>query len=643
MKLIIIILLLSLNASATTYYVSNTGSDAANGTSTGTAWQTMAKVNSSTFTAGDFILFKKGDSWNERLSPPSSGSAGNVITYGAYGTGAAPIITGFQTLSGWTNSGNIWSSTFSNSVRYQNTVYINGSLRAKGRYPNNSYLTFTSHSAKNQITGALTGTPNYTGGNVVIRNNKWTLDRLWITSQSSGTINFTPDVYYSLTDGYGYFISNIESVLDTLNEYCYDTTTKVVKVYATSQPTVKASSLDTLVFLNSKNYITFDGIDFEGSNLVSILANSSSHVTITNCNFNNSGGDGIAGESSTFLTITNNSFSKIFNCALQLSNAFTGTAGCNDAIITGNTVRNIGIYQGMGKNRFGTYTGLNVPGDRSKIKNNDIDSIGYIGISFLGADVLVKNNVVSNFCFVKDDGGGIYTWQGTGQRLRDTVRGNIVFNGRTAFGGTPFEDTATAGIYMDNETTGALIDSNTVYNTPMAGIYLHLTHKIILRNNNVFCDIPVYIQIADSTNSKNNTFAKPAGINANIHMRYFPYFVSSDSNNYYNAYDTNKIFTYYLIAQNYSLKRWQDSTGFDLNSKRKPSGITSATPILKVNSTAITSAYSLTGTYKDFNGNLYYSRITLPPYSSMLLFKNDGDLPPPTQNTINVKFKRVIN
>jgi hypothetical protein len=644
MRLIFIILLFSFNASATTYYVSNSGSDAANGTSTGTAWQTIAKVNSSTFSAGDFILFEKGGSWNESLNPPSSGSSGNVITFGSYGTGANPMITGFQTLSGWTNVGDIWSSTFTNSVRYQNTVYINGAIRAKGRYPNNSYLTFTSHSGTSQITGSLTGTPNYTGGEVVIRNNKWTLDRLWITSQSGGTINFSPSVYYSLTDNDGYFISNIESVLDTLNEYCYDTTTKIIKVYATTQPTVKASSLDTLVFFNSKNYITIDGIDFEGGNTVDILVNSSSHITITNCNISNSGGDGIAGESSTFLTITNNGFSKILNGAAQLSNAYTGVAGCNDAIVTGNTLRNIGIYQGMGKNRFATYTGLNVPGDRSKIKNNVVDSTGYIGISFLGADVLVKNNVVSNFCFVKDDGGGIYTWQGTGARLRDTVKSNIVFDGRMAIeGNNKYWDTATFGIYMDNETTGFLIDSNTVYNIPAAGVFLHITHKITLRSNNVLTNRPFYIEIGDSTVLKNNAFVKLGGAYANMYLRYFPYITISDSNYYYNGNDTNKILTYYLINQHYSLKRWQDSTGFDINSKRKPTGITSADPILKTNSTSASASYSLVGTYRDFNDNLYYNSITLAPYSSMVLFKNDGDLPVPTQPKIKIKFKKASN
>lgn len=94
MKLLLLCLILSAGELfAATYYVDATGgSDAANGTSTGTAWQTIAKVNSSSFGAGDSILFKRGETWAEKLIPPNSGAIGNPITHAAYGSGALPII-----------------------------------------------------------------------------------------------------------------------------------------------------------------------------------------------------------------------------------------------------------------------------------------------------------------------------------------------------------------------------------------------------------------------------------------------------------------------------------------------------------------------------------------------------------------------
>ena len=87
-----------------TYYVKTGGSDAADGLSDGNAWQTVAKVNGETFAAGDSILFNRGDTWRETLTVPSSGSSGNPITFGAYGTGALPIITGANVATGWADA-----------------------------------------------------------------------------------------------------------------------------------------------------------------------------------------------------------------------------------------------------------------------------------------------------------------------------------------------------------------------------------------------------------------------------------------------------------------------------------------------------------------------------------------------------------
>ncbi len=74
-----------------TYYVSSAGNNSNNGLSPGASWLTVAKVNGFSFVAGDIVLFNRGDSWAEQFTVPTSGSAGNPITFGAYGTGANPL------------------------------------------------------------------------------------------------------------------------------------------------------------------------------------------------------------------------------------------------------------------------------------------------------------------------------------------------------------------------------------------------------------------------------------------------------------------------------------------------------------------------------------------------------------------------
>lgn len=85
-----------------TYYVSfSIGDDSYDGLS-GTddgggvgPWKTIGKVNGENFSAGDFIYFRRGDTWTgETLIPPDSGSSGSPITFGAYYTGNDPIIDG---------------------------------------------------------------------------------------------------------------------------------------------------------------------------------------------------------------------------------------------------------------------------------------------------------------------------------------------------------------------------------------------------------------------------------------------------------------------------------------------------------------------------------------------------------------------
>lgn len=98
-------------ARATTYYVDTAGSNGNNGLSPQTAWRTLLKIGISTFQPGDVILFKRDCMWNEWLTPPSSGTAGNLIKFDAYGNGRPPEFTGrfTSTAAQWANtSGNVW-------------------------------------------------------------------------------------------------------------------------------------------------------------------------------------------------------------------------------------------------------------------------------------------------------------------------------------------------------------------------------------------------------------------------------------------------------------------------------------------------------------------------------------------------------
>jgi hypothetical protein len=89
-----------------TYYVSQSGSDEASGTSPGTAWRTLSRVNSAALPPGTTVLLRGGDRFTGwlRLWKRDAGSAAKPVTIASYGTGAAtiyapdePAITVFDT------------------------------------------------------------------------------------------------------------------------------------------------------------------------------------------------------------------------------------------------------------------------------------------------------------------------------------------------------------------------------------------------------------------------------------------------------------------------------------------------------------------------------------------------------------------
>jgi len=153
---------------ATTYFVAAGGSDSNNGTNGATPWQTVAKVNGAAFSPGDSILFNRGDAWyGTSLVVPSSGSSGAPITFGAYGSGANPMLKGstFLTTGGFTLAPNLIATVFS---LHDSGTFSNDSLTRNWREQighvqiTNSVISLTvtvtaSASAALNITGAAIG------------------------------------------------------------------------------------------------------------------------------------------------------------------------------------------------------------------------------------------------------------------------------------------------------------------------------------------------------------------------------------------------------------------------------------------------------------------------------------------------------
>jgi hypothetical protein len=94
-SLLLVLLFSAATFAGTTYYVSTSGNDGANGTSTSTPWKTLGRINShAAFQPGDSILLKRGDVFEGQIQVTLNGTSLHPIVIGAYGAGNKPIIYG---------------------------------------------------------------------------------------------------------------------------------------------------------------------------------------------------------------------------------------------------------------------------------------------------------------------------------------------------------------------------------------------------------------------------------------------------------------------------------------------------------------------------------------------------------------------
>lgn len=497
-KLIILLLLIcSISVKATVYQLANQAE--------------FDAFNFSTLVAGDHVQLAKGQTFYGSITLTVSGTLGNPITITSYGSGAAPILTGFVTVSSWTDTGsNIWeSSSAVSSLSSLNMVTVNGVNTAMGRYPNETaansgYLNFESHSSNTSITDTqLTDAINWTGAEVVVRPVRWIFDRRTITGHTGGTLTFSA-LSYTPIDGFGYFIQNDARTLDLAGEWFYNTSTKKIKVYSTSQPTsVKVAAINDLMTVNA-SYITIDGIQFEGANDNAITGDGTlrSNITIQNCTFKFCGGTIISNINADNFLIHANTLSDSNN------NGLSGGTGDN-VTITNNSISNIGLFRGMGSL---IYSAISVAENSGVlISGNTISNVGNNGISFYGDNTKVKYNLINGFCSRLDDGGGIYTYTGTRTAMtNDTVKYNIVINGTGAVDGTSGNQTSTAiGIYLDNNTKNVEIAYNTVGNIHTYGMLMNNPSYINIHHNTFYnCSPAIRSTFMTGSNAvTNNTCA----------------------------------------------------------------------------------------------------------------------------------------
>ena len=634
-KLSILFLLLAfgLSVSAATYYISSAGSDAANGTSASTPWKTIGKVNAafSSFKPGDRILFRRGDTFYGTLKITASGVSGNPIVIGAYGSGEKPVITGFTTVSSWTNEGNGIYSKAVSSASKPNFITIDNVWYAMGRYPNNSYLTYESFYTNISITdNQLGSSPDWTGAEAVIRKNDWILDRNLITKHSGTTINYrSSGSSRHGTANNGYFIQNDLRTLDTFGEWYYDGSKLYVYFGAVNPSTkvIKVPTIDNLVYNWRRSFITIENIQFIGAGRSGVFIESyADNNIIQNCDFDFSGEHALNLPVLRNVTADNNTI----NHSVRVGVFADSSPG---AVITNNTILNSNMLPGAGLGNTASNAAIYcVNSDDALIRNNTIDSSGYNGIRFNGNRTKVINNYINNSVLLVNDGGGIYTTNLT--HTGRVIEGNIVLN---SFGNTSGTTRAASGdgIYLDSGFSGVIdvdVINNTVANNGRYGITLHdaIGNKVfgnVVFNNQAQIKFQNFVNTSKDNSMHQNILIAKSNTQSTLKMGLqfstTSKVVTSDNNYYARPVSDNTHFQWWVTNSgwaNKTLDQWKTQSGQDANSHGSPIAISDVSNIeFYYNAGKTNRIITLSKPMTDVKGTKYASSITLLPYSSAVL------------------------
>lgn len=612
------------------FYVKNGGSDVADGTTPSTAWATIAKVNSSTFSAGDVIAFNAGDTFEGTLIPPSSGVSGNPIIIGAYGSGNRPIIAASDELNlTWsTHSGSIYKATYSTPITQ---LFLNDDRQQLARLPNSGYFDITAVNSATQFASTdIDGSKDYTGGSWVGRTSRFHMSARTISAQTSQTISIASAPFDgSLQIGYGFYLCDSLDCLTRSGEWFHDTATNTLYVWtpngtSPSNYTVQASIRDYCVNIDTVNYLQIQTLEFAHAK-IGVRLDHADHVTLDR-NYINSAdwyGINVTDTWSTYCSITNSSIMKT-NCNAIRSYASYLT-------VTDNLIEDTGVHANLNSTLpdgvDNIFTALFSRNSYIYFEYNRIINTGYNGIYWRGVDSIIRYNFIDNYCDVLDDGGGVYSYSGSGYltdyQVGTVIDYNIFKNGFGNVDGSTGTFGNCYAVYLDNGCRGVDVLYNMVIGAD-CGFDIHDGGFHNFSYNKVYnTTLSVRLSsVHDPSTISNNYFFQSNRIGSfvwwsNIYGKamYQVGLDNIDYNKYYSPYD---IVDYFPNKLNFA--DWQ-SGGEDVNGSHDGTQFTTEVEEIFYNDTKEITQTPLVGTYKGLDGTPVSSPLSLLPFRGVILIK----------------------
>ncbi|NUM31001.1 MAG: T9SS type A sorting domain-containing protein [Bacteroidetes bacterium] len=480
----------------TNYYISPQGNDNNHGTSTSKAWQTLTKLSSQTFAAGDSIFFERNGIYRGTFYIKGSGNSSLPIFVGSYGNGKEPVISGAEVLqnANWQIEfvGGIktYKTNFADIARF---VFVDRKFHHLARYPDNHYLFVDNAISSGNFTMCGKSYPrdsvivsdslttiamnDITGAYINLRTSGWNIatfkaiafdkakGKLSLHSSSYGwSTNLT--IHNSSSEKYGFFLSNKKEFLSQQSEFWVDEANQLLYLVANTIPSfVEYSKHNYGIKLTDTmaHDIKIKEIEFNYQSISSIeLKENDNRIYIIDCKFQHTPfGVHNRGESRNTdcfirraltyeLEIKGNKFSDIYRSAVACFPSHSVIT--NNYIIRNAVLPNIGEWLNLPRSYdvidFANGSAIQT-GNHCIVEHNIIDSTGHYGI-LPAYNSFVNKNIVNNSCLNYYDCGALYSV------FNDsiTIKNNFVNNCYGNFD---------KGVFIPSINSLALIAGNGVY------------------------------------------------------------------------------------------------------------------------------------------------------------------------------------